>query len=227
LRRRHLLVLAGFGLAGCSRPAEGPASVTEAAPAARSPAVAASLFTPGSRLRLTTGDEAVTEVLPAGRVRLSSGRLMAADPSWLPAGSWSPAMGPFTATVPPGAYAVDLALLRWNDLRVAAARLTIADKPVARWEPALLAGQEPSTLKTGEFFGTGVDTGMIALFDADAADAVGRAELPVIRADQPHQLSGVVVFSSGWGDGYYPTWVGRSADGMVTCFIVDMLMVAV
>jgi hypothetical protein len=33
-----------------------------------------------------------------------------------------------------------------------------------------------------------------------------------------------VVFSSGGGDGYYPTWVGRTADGEVACFLTDFFV---
>lgn len=209
-----------------------------AGPVARSPTVAAGLFRPGSRHTLSTGDEAVAEIVPAGAIRLPTGRLAAVDPSWLPAESWTPPMGPFTATVPPGTYPVDLALLRWQDLQVAAARLTVTDEPVSRWEPALLAGQDPATLPPDGFFGTGVDTAVVALFDASATEAVGRlddqdpATFSLTRADQPILVPDIapgadaVAFETGWGDGYYPTWVGRSAAGRVTCFIVDMLMVA-
>jgi hypothetical protein len=34
----------------------------------------------------------------------------------------------------------------------------------------------------------------------------------------------MVVWSSGWGDGCYPTWIGYDADGAVACFIADMLL---
>ncbi|MGN9813547.1 DUF4241 domain-containing protein [Micromonospora sp. BQ11] len=30
--------------------------------------------------------------------------------------------------------------------------------------------------------------------------------------------------TSGWGDGAYPTWIGRDADGTVACFVADMLL---
>jgi uncharacterized protein DUF4241 len=37
--------------------------------------------------------------------------------------------------------------------RVAALQLVIRDEPAARWEPALLAGQDASALDAGSFFG--------------------------------------------------------------------------
>ena len=34
----------------------------------------------------------------------------------------------------------------------------------------------------------------------------------------------LVAFTSGWGDGFYPTWIGRSASGEVTCFLTDFFV---
>jgi hypothetical protein len=33
----------------------------------------------------------------------------------------------------------------------------------------------------------------------------------------------MVAWSSGWGDGADPTWIGRDASSAVTCFVADML----
>ncbi|WP_431903084.1 DUF4241 domain-containing protein [Amycolatopsis thermoflava] len=29
---------------------------------------------------------------------------------------------------------------------------------------------------------------------------------------------------SGWGDGSYPTWIGRTAGGAIACFVADFLV---
>ncbi len=34
----------------------------------------------------------------------------------------------------------------------------------------------------------------------------------------------LIAYHSGWGDGAYPTWIGRAADGDVVCFVADMLL---
>jgi hypothetical protein len=34
----------------------------------------------------------------------------------------------------------------------------------------------------------------------------------------------MVVWTSGWGDGAYPTWIGYAEGGAVTCFVADMLL---
>lgn len=36
----------------------------------------------------------------------------------------------------------------------------------------------------------------------------------------------LAAFTSGWGDGCYPTWMGRSATGEVTCFVTDFFVAA-
>lgn len=36
--------------------------------------------------------------------------------------------------------------------------------------------------------------------------------------------SNLIAYQSGWGDGSYPTWIGRGHGGNVTCFVSDMLL---
>ncbi|MEU8180700.1 DUF4241 domain-containing protein [Micromonospora sp. NPDC049044] len=35
----------------------------------------------------------------------------------------------------------------------------------------------------------------------------------------------VITVSSGWGDGIYPTFVGYAADGEVTSYVTDFLVI--
>ncbi|MBC6451434.1 DUF4241 domain-containing protein [Actinokineospora xionganensis] len=192
------------------------------------------LFEPGVRYSLAgSGSTVITDVRPAGVARLVSGQLAAADPGWLDG------VDPFTTPVAPGAYRVDLAVIRFIDqpdhTRVAAARLTVVDAPVASWEPALTASAEPLMLGEGEFQGFGVDSGMACFFDVAAGPALaelsdqavadwdGMADLPAELVD-PATGASLVQFTSGWGDGAYPTWLGRTAEGEVACFVVDLLV---
>ncbi|MDG4782985.1 DUF4241 domain-containing protein [Micromonospora sp. WMMD961] len=147
-------------------------------------------------------------------------------------------MASFTATVPPRRYPLTLALVEGpEDKRVAAAKLTIHDQPVAAWEMALRPGQDPGTLRDGEVFTVGVDVATIALFDTVALEAMARRteEDPsyyVDQADRPVELhdrasgANLIAFNTGWGDGGYPVWIGRTTTGAVACFLVDMAMLA-
>ena len=130
--------------------------------------------------------------------------------------------------------------------RVAAAKLTIRNEPVVAWELGLQPGQDPATLQPGQFFGFAVDSGTGAFLDASAVAALHA--LGTLAPDQDpfqdselHRLTpelsskhvvnlavdpasglNVVIFRCGMGDGYYPTWVGRTAAGEVACFLADL-----
>jgi Protein of unknown function (DUF4241) len=205
------------------------------------------MFRPGMRYALPGGNKAdkihevVVEVRQAGQLQLSSGRLVVADPAWL-----DTTLEPFTVAVDPGVYPVILAVIRFKDgpahRRVAAARLLVRTEPVATWELALRPGQDPRMLGDNELFGFAVDSGTACLHDAaatavmagmitDAAwdgfvDAHGDKLLrnyPVEVID-PGSGANLIAFQSGWGDGYYPTWIGRTAAGQVAGFVADMLV---
>ncbi|MGS2619992.1 DUF4241 domain-containing protein [Micromonospora sp. LZ34] len=232
----------GSILGGCSTrsPLGPPDSPRSLAPQESSPwplpEQTATLFRPGSRHLLDSGEWATVRTLPAGDLHLPSGNLIAADPSWLM--SWERlGIASFTVTVPPGTYPSTLALVEWPEgKRVAAAKLAIRDEPVAAWELALRPGQDPGTLREGEAFVVGVDVATIALFDTVALQAMARRteEDPdsyyVADADRPVELqdpasgANLIAFNTGWGDGGYPVWVGRTTSGTVACFVVDMAM---
>jgi len=207
------------------------------------------VFQPGVRYRWSSGTEAEVEVLDGGMLQLPTGQLVMVDPFL------GPRLGfavPLTVTVPPGRYGVSLSVARWDRprdpnavapaRRVAAARLTIRDEPVAKWELGLQPGQDPAMLQPGEFFGFVVDSGSGAFLDASAVPALQHLGAPTHDRDpelfkivpelqskhvvnlvvNPASGLNVIVFRCGMGDGKYPTWVGRAATGEPTCFLVDL-----
>ena len=226
----------GTGLPADERPWQPPR------PLAPDPAHLARLFTPGTRLTydITGGlfvldtDEkikrVIIEVVDAGTLRMPSGRLVAKDPAWI-----DDRDQPFTVTVPPGEYPVRLSVVRFADnqehKRVAAVKLVIRDEPAQSWEMALLPGQDPRTLADTAFYGFGVDAGMGCFYDASATAAFARLDRGnvlghAITAPMSDLESGtnLIAYHSGWGDGAYPTWIGRAAGGDVVCFVADMLL---
>lgn len=207
------------------------------------------LFTPGHTFTLSNGWQCEISISEPVGLALTSGRVVACDPF---VGLDPEDCGPFTAWVAPGSYPVTLAVVTITDpgqpapdkphQRVAAARLGILDAPVASWELALLEGQDLRELEGEEFFGYGVDAGTGCFVDGDAVgpmaayeadtdalddalDAIGSgADAVKVTAPGGHEI---VAFSSGWGDGAYPTWVGRTGDGHVACFVTEFAVVPV
>jgi hypothetical protein len=202
-------------------------------PAPLRPGPLAALFEPGTRLS-QQGEEVTVEVHKVGRLRMPTGRLVVADPALLER------QPPFIEELAPGSYPVALSVLRWPDdpdrALVAAARLAIDHEPVSRWELALCAGQDPRTLADGAFFGFGVDSGQACFADAAAAGEIAHLiqrgwHVPgnlwaehSAHIDLPAVAANAIVFSSGMGDGAYPTWIGRTAGGRTACFVADLLV---
>ncbi|MER5583425.1 DUF4241 domain-containing protein [Streptomyces asoensis] len=204
-------------------------------------------FTDGTSFACGRDMTGTLSAVRVGELALSTGQVVACDPFvYLGSGD----VEPFTVAVEPGRYAVDAAvatLVRPGaepesrpHTRVAAVRLVIRDVEVAGWELALLPGQDPAELGEEEYFGYGVDAGTGCFYDASAENAfpgtqeeegavwaamesVGHGpDVFMAQGEDGHNLAG---FTSGWGDGSYPTWIGRAADGSVACFLTDFFVV--
>ncbi|OPF71577.1 hypothetical protein VT50_0233195 [Streptomyces antioxidans] len=177
-------------------------------------------------------DELTISVDSLGELWLPSGEVIVGDPIFL----GDEDQLPYAERVPSGRYPVSVSKVTVQDLKypdtspyedgVAAARLLVRDTPTFVWEPALLRGRE-------KFYGYGVDSGRSCFLDAEtnrvlAQDDAAREEVegPATKRDRipgvitaPSNGHQVAVFPSGAGDGVYPTWLGRDADGQVTCFV--------
>ncbi|MFD8809904.1 DUF4241 domain-containing protein, partial [Streptomyces sp. NPDC059597] len=112
-----------------------------------------------------------------------------------------------------------------------------ASRPPARPPPPAPA---PPARGEDEFYGYGVDAGTGCFYDASADGAFPDCEGdegPLWDAFEdskwapgPHRVTSpdaghdLIAFSSGWGDGAYPTWIGRDAAGEITCFLTDFFV---
>lgn len=199
------------------------------------------LFVPGAPAQMDDGEKVTMAVLDAGSLDLPSGRLIACDPYVQSIDHEY--QRPFVDTVAPGTYPVTLAVAEHHNghQTVAAVRLTVRDEPVTEWRMALQAGEKLEDLGPDEFWGFGVDAGTGVFVDASALDALTRLaedeEDPLAAAEladddkvfwnMRDKQSGhnVVAFHSGFGDGAYPTWVGRTATGEIAQFVTDLLVV--
>ncbi|MER6478502.1 DUF4241 domain-containing protein [Streptomyces filamentosus] len=192
-------------------------------------------FTPGAVVPTEDRGDVVFRVREVGEITLPTGRLVACDPI-VHLGDDEEPPEPFVVGVPPGRYRVQTAeasfTYPYGHTVNAAARLVVRDLPAVRWEPALVPG-EPAP--EDDCFGYGVDAGLGCFLDAAAhhsfpgtADEEGviwevldGPENPDAFVAEGENGHSVAVFGSGWGDGLYPTWVGRDADGEVACFVTD------
>ena len=159
------------------------------------------------------------------------------------------AMGPLARQVPPGDYPVSLSLMNnegqpWES--VAAARIQFSSDQPTSWELALLAGQDPTTLESGQLFGYAVEPGT-GSYSSPAAAAALAARLEadqayiyeIIRAGEVHRNTGswasivpdlstkvnIVFFASGYGDGAYASYWGLNLTGDPVCLITDFSLV--
>lgn len=200
------------------------------------------LLKTGSRV-IRDGVEYVIEDRVVGVVTAPSGQIVGCDPLTDAAGA-----PPFIATVSSGRYE----LRAWvaaihqggsqSDVRTVALQLVVSEQPTARWDLALTDGQDPAELGADGFFGYPVDAGVGTLADMVAVRALADwdfdrlddvyipAQVPPAPAaidavtDEATEAN-VIIVSSGWGDGVYPTFVGRAADGHVTSFVTDFMVI--
>lgn len=188
------------------------------------------------------GERYPVRVVRLGALNLSSGRLMLADPFTLSGDEKA-----LDLAIPPGRYPVDLAVADTGKSghRVALARLLLSDKVPVRWRIAVTAEQDARRLKGSEIFGYGVDAGTGAFIDGGALaslkalppeewEALGekwqvRGEAQGPKLGMPYQFAlmesvgpgAIAMFSSGWGDGFYASWVGYDAQDRPASVITD------
>lgn len=205
------------------------------------------LFVPGTRHELSGAGTVTIRLRTGTELSLPSGRVVAGEPFMF--GAMEDSSG-FVQRVPPGRYPLVLILGVFGEdpdgpdayATIAAARLVIRDEPVVSWELAVYEGQDPAGLGDDEFFGYPVDGGTggfvdaqnIASLCADHDDYLDRLMIalnvreedyvaPAVLTDEASEPV-VVAFSSGGGDGFYPTWVGRTSGGDVACLLTDFFL---
>lgn len=202
------------------------------------------LFAAGTCHTLSRGDVATVRLRQDTSLWLPSGRVVAGEPF-----GFDDSDDGFVQQVPPGQYPLVLVIAMFAKRgylpaheMIAAARLVIRDEPVVSWEMAVCEGQDVSELGDDEFFGYPVDGGTGGFADAaniaplreDHDDYYDRLMTArnvtgsdgtapgTLTDDEGRPL--LVAFSSGDGDGDYPTWVGRTADGEVACYLTDFFV---
>ena len=181
-------------------------------------------------------------VRKVGSLRLRSGRIVACDPLVFP--EWSP----FSKKVAAGRYPVYASIAMFGsgketDERIVCAMLRFGQRVPTRWEMALQPTQKAKNLKEDEFFGYPVDAGVGCFMDATTAKALRNEtdkdedhyELIIDAMNENYvhtrdwvdfavggdRDQNIVVFSSGMGDGSYPSYWGYDRDGGLARLVTD------
>jgi hypothetical protein len=202
-------------------------------------------FRDGERFRTSFLGEFRVERREIGQLVVPTGRIVACDPLVFPE------TRPFRKRVPAGRYPVILSIAHIPpaegtgvvDQRIACAMLCLGRRVPRRWQMAAQAGQPLQALKPDEFYGYPVDSGTGCFVDLKAARVLDKrmsedpdyfeqllaAAKPVYVhtrdwADFPLEAEtgmNVVFFSSGFGDGTYPSYWGYDGAGGLACLVTD------
>lgn len=178
----------------------------------------AAAFTSGTRFASDEGGIIAIECRTIGELEVPTGRLGASDPFTT---SFEEPGVPFAIRAPVGRFPVELAIARYanGDQRVACARVRFDRAKAVRWQMALIEGQR--TPGDGETAGYGVDAGTGSFYDlaarAEVDESTSEAWLAAAERNGVDTwtwhvaalgVANVVMFSSGWGDGFYTSWWG-------------------
>jgi len=174
-----------------------------------------------------------------GKFNCVSGKLVACDPFAYYGDA------PFEAVFPTGQFPVELAVAKMkNDERVGFSRIVFSGQHPVKWQMGILPGEDVSTLTGDRVFGYGVDSGTGCFLDASQAEAYSKfiddetgenynkvsAELQKNTSNtwtsliwQQENLT-VPMFSTGWGDGSYASYIGFDKDGAICRLVTDFAL---
>ena len=187
-------------------------------------------FTPGTRFAQPSGGPVDVDTRVLGELRVPTGRIVVADP-FITDFTGPPAS--LARPVPIGVFPVELALAHMrdsDDIRVACARVRFAPSDIraVRWELATFEDQDP--VPDDQIAGYGVDAGMGCFFDAAARTPHDDTWLATSERNYVPTWTwllaeagpaNIVMFSSGWGDGFYASYWGLDEHEKLVELITD------
>lgn len=188
------------------------------------------------------GEQFYTKSL--GMLNISTGNIVVCDPLILYEDK------PLSTRFPTGAFPVELAVLLIDDdddahgepdERVAFARIVFSGEPVSYWRMAVWEGTDTNNLEDDEYIGYSVDAGTGCFMDKLACDKLRSMsdsdeegfdaiweEMEASYKDTRSWLLkdlddglNIAAFSSGFGDGVYPTYIGYDSEGKIARLTTD------
>lgn len=171
-----------------------------------------------------------------GNIKVSSGKIIACDPIVMNDAS------PFTQAFPKGEFPVQLSIAKiGDDERVAFSRIYFSEKPVIKWEFALLPKEKPIPVGDTTIYGYGVDGGIGLYIDEEANKAFDKLRetdeniwVKVFNKEMSKtsrstweyviynfEKYNLASFSTGYGDGFYGTYIGFDDHGKPCRLLTD------
>jgi hypothetical protein len=168
-------------------------------------------------------------VVRAGDLALPSGRLIAASGGEM---AYPLELRPVDLGVDGGSYPVNLLIARFDsgDRRVAFAEIVLRDEPIVRWagSAALSFGTDGGdggyiSAEASRYAGTGDGQWLFEAIERAAA-------LPTFPLCEQVRFperapANVIMFQTGWGDGFYPTAIGYDAGGRPSAVVTFCLVI--
>lgn len=180
-----------------------------------------------------------------GQVHLPTGNIIACDPLGNPTQA-------FSQTVPAGDYEVQIYTQEGEH---AIACLRFSEAEATRFELATRPNEDVSTLAPDQFFGYGTDTGLGCFMDETTASLL-KMHMEEVQTEQgeafisyydsvidplmaetrdysqlnfrPHSHNplNVLIFATGYGDGFYPCYWAWDKDGNLVALLTDFLIIS-
>ncbi|PDY46652.1 cytoplasmic protein [Bacillus pseudomycoides] len=174
-------------------------------------------------------------------LKVTSGKMVACDPLIFNKNS-------FEQTIQPGTYPIVIWWHKEDDV-IAGAELKLSESKVTGWKMATKPGQNVSELEEGYIFGYPVDTGLGCFADVEAIDKLKEIEdrlqqelgeefislyddvIDDVLTEHDDEWgncvvceeteSNIIMFRSGYGDGFYPSYWGIDENGKIVSLVTD------
>ena len=181
------------------------------------------------------------EKVEAGKLKLATGKIIATDPILMYDDQC------YAKHAAPGTYPVYIynGKIEKRKTQTVLAELRFSDNIPAKWEMALLKGENSSGFGSDEFMGYEVENGLGCFMDEhvmDILDVMDEEELEsyeknikdtIRKSDQTwanivideKTKSNIVVFTSGWNAGIFPTYYGFDKNNKLAKIVTDFMVI--
>lgn len=181
------------------------------------------------------------EKIKAGKLKLSTGRIIATDPILMYDDE------SYSEHVKPGTYDVYIYVGKTENRKkqTVASELRFNDNDIVKWEMALLKGESAKGFAHDEFMGYEVENGLgcfmddsvMELLDIMSEEQLDEYEKSVRNAVKSNECScadmlidkktekNIIIFASGWNEGTFPTYYGFDHDNNLARLVTDFMVI--